>query len=193
VKGKLPLWLWVAGIAVFVIGLRMGQRSPAGPVPAGSVRPELAEGRTQAVRPIKPPSTDELKIWARRQELSAELQFPVPEGLEKLSEKERQAKFQEATEAREKHEGNVLLKLREEFPGMKATDIPLALRKVEEFVAVITPRYYAYQEEEVRRLQEAGAFSDAALPLIKEEALKRLAADFPSVGEPGIKQLLSVE
>ena len=58
---------------------------------------------------------------------------------------------------------------------------------------MITPRYYAYQEEEVRRLQAAGAFSDAALPLIKEEALHHLAADFPSVGEAGIKQLLGLK
>lgn len=184
-RPKFLLILLAVVVAAFMFGTRMGR----GPHAPAGIRPAVV----QPPKPIEPPTTEELKVWARQQALTAEFKFPDPEGLEKLSEEKRQAKFQETAEARKKHEENVLLKLHGEFPGMKGTDIPLALRKVQEFVAVITPRYYAYQEEEVRRLQAAGAFSDAALPLIREEALQRLVADFPTVGEVGIKQLLGMK
>ena len=192
-KPKFLLIFSAVVVVVFVIGLRMGQRSPIGHVSAGSVRPELVEGRTRVAQPAKltePPTTEDLKLWTRHQEMLAEFKFPDPKEMEKMSDEERTAKIQELQQARQKHEEEAMVRLHKEFSGVKGTDLPLLLRKVQEFIAVITPRYYVYQEEEVRRLQAAGAFSDASLPLIREEALHRLAQDFPTVGELGIKQLL---
>ncbi len=181
----------VAAVIGVAVGMQLGQRNaPARLSPSG--RPELVEGRMQVSVPMAPPAAEDLKLWTRHQALLAEFKFPDPKELEKLSEEKRQAKMQEAQEALREHEEKILLKLHEEFPGMKATDIPLTLRKVQEFIAVITPRYYKLQEQEVARLQAAGAFSEASLPLIRLQALQELAQEFPAVGESEIKQLLGL-
>jgi hypothetical protein len=193
VKSKfLPVLLLVIAFGSFLVGRITGH----GGVAPRSVRPELVEGRTQAAqpaKPIEPPTPEDLKLWASHQELLAEFKFPDPKEMEKMSAEEQAAKIQELQLAQQAHEADAMTRLHKEFPNVKGTDLPLILKKVQEFAAVILPRYYAYQEEEIRRLQAAGAFSDASLPLIQEEALNRLAAEFPSVGLAGIKQLLGVK
>ena len=192
-KGKFTLVLLLI-VAVAAVAFIFGRTTSHDGTTPRAVRPEpFGSAPAQPAKPTEPPATEEMKIWTRHQEMLAEFKLPDPKEMEKMSDEERAAKIQELQQARQKQEEEAMVRLHREFSGVKGTDLPLILRKVQEFIAVITPRYYAYQEEEVRRLQTAGAFSDAALPLIKEEALNHLAKDFPAVGEAGIKQLLGVK
>ena len=199
-KGKSFLGIAVVAVVCLSVGLVIGQKQPAGTHVVSSLKgtaPSVIATRQSSVaeKPYQPviPTTEDLKIWVRYNELLAKLPHPEPEDMEKLSEEERTEKLNEMQEARKKGEADALMKLHEEFSQIPPTDIPLILRKAQEFIAVITPRYYAIQEDEVKRLQTAGAFSEASLPLIRLQALQQLSKEFPSIGEQGIKQLLRLE
>ncbi len=183
-----------AAAAVFVVSRGVGRSVTKPAVSSGaSALSMLQPVKPEPPKPVAPPTAEELKIWARRQGLLAEIKMPDPKETEKLSDEERLAKMREYQEERKKQEDEIFLQLHQSFPSVQAGDIPLTLQRIQAFIAVITPRYYKLQEEEVFRLQTAGAFSEAGLPLIRIQATQNLGKEYPTLGEEGIKQLLGVK
>lgn len=189
---------WVLLAVACVVGWLLLARGTTSKTPKASPPVVLPVAPAEVVQPAvaASPTAEEVKLRVRHQEILRDLAKADPsrqENWAKLSDAERESRTREIRSIADRRQAEALLQLQKEFPEMKPTDIPMALRRVQDFIAVLNQRYYRIQEEEVGRLQAANAYTEASDPLVRLQAVQRLAEEYPDVGDQGIRALLDFQ